>query len=297
MKLCVLGSGISTGVPGWNDGSEAALRARAGDPGLPRRRGAALAISADGLRYSLVEAPFHLPETLARETRFAPAPGSRAVPIDSLILCTGDLDGNAGALALRTGLAIRIASPMSLRSELLTHDAAFASLEPLWTGLSWDRAFALDRGEVLEARLFPLPGPVPDHLRESSSAAGRTRCGVRITDRRSGLRVVWAPRITRYDSATLAELRAADIRFVDGTCYAEDEGRAIRPGARCASDLGHAPIDGRGGSLAWLAGMGGRSIYVHVAASNPIAEAESKEARRVREAGVEIAVDGLELDV
>ncbi len=296
MKIFVLGSGISSGLPGWNDGSEAALRARARDAGLPRRRGAALAVSADGLRYSLIEAPFHLADTLSRETRFAPAPGSRAVPIDSLILTTGDLDANAGALALRTGLSIRIASPMPLRSELLAHDAAFRSLEPLWTGLGWDRAFPLDRDEVLEARLFPLPGPVPDHLRDFSSTAGRARCGVRITDRRSGTRLVWAPRIARYDSATLAELRAADVRFVDGTCYGEDEGRSIRPGVRSSTELGHAPIDGPRGSLAWLAGMGGRSLYVHVSASNPIAEADSKEARRVREGGVEIAMDDLELD-
>jgi pyrroloquinoline quinone biosynthesis protein B len=296
MNVLVLGSGIAPGVPAWNDGSEAALRARSRDPGLPRREGAALAVSADGVRYSILEAPFHLPATLSRHPRFAPAIGSRAVPIDSLLLTTGDLDANAGALALRSGLSIRIASPVVLRSELIEHDAAFASLEPLWTGLPWDRPFPLDREEVLEARLFPLPGPVPDHLLERSTAAGRARCGVRITDRRSGTRLVWAPRIARYDSATLAELRAADVRLVDGTCYAEEEGRRIRPGVRCATDLGHGPIDGRDGSLAWLAGMGGRSIYVHLAATNPICDSFSKEAAHVLAAGIEIATDGMEFE-
>lgn len=297
MRVLVLGSGIAPGVPAWNDGSQAALRARAQDPTFPRREGAALAVSADGLRYSILEAPFHLPATLSRQPRFAPAAGSRAVPIDSLVLTCGDLDANAGALALRSGLSIRLVSPADLRSELLDHDAAFASLEPLWTSLPWDRPFPLDRNEDLEARLFPLPGPVPDHLRDRSTRAGRARCGVRITDRRSGARLVWAPRITRYDSATLAELRSADIRLVDGTCYAEDEARRIRPGARCATDLGHGPIDGREGSLAWLAGMGGRSIYVHLSATNPICDAASKETTRVLEAGIEIAHDAMEFEL
>jgi pyrroloquinoline quinone biosynthesis protein B len=296
MKVLVLGSGISAGIPAWNDGSEAALRARAQDADLPRREGAALAVSADGLRYSVLEAPFHLPATLSRHPRFAPAAGSRAVPIDSLLLTSGDLDANAGALALRSGLSIRVVSPVGLRTALLDHDAAFTALEPLWTGLPWDRPFPLDREESLEARLFPLPGPVPDHLRERSTAVGRSRCGIRITDRHSGTRLVWAPRIGRYDSATLAELRAADIRFVDGTCYSEVEGRQIRPGAGSASDLGHAPIDGREGSLAWLAGMGGRSIYIHLSATNPIGDARSKEAARVIDAGIEIAHDGLEFE-
>lgn len=297
MKVVVLGSGIATGIPTWNDGSQAALRARARDPELPRRAGAALAISADGVRYSLLEAPFHLPATLAHSPRHAPAADSRAVPIDSLILTTGDLDATAGALALRSGLSIRIASPMALRNELLEHDAVFGALEPLWTGLGWDRPLPLDRDAALEARLFPLPGPVPDHLLAHSTTAGRARCGVRITDRRSGQRLVWAPRITRYDSATLAELRQADVRFVDGTCYAEDEARRIRPGARSATDLGHGPIDGRKGSLVQLAGMEGRSIYIHVAASNPICEPGSKEAARIRDAGVEVASDGMEFEI
>jgi len=296
MKAMLLGSGIATGVPTWNDGSEAALRARTRDPDLPRRRGAALAITTDGLRYALVEAPFHLAQTLACDPRFAPAAGKRAVPIDSIVLTSADLDACAGALALRSGLAIRVASAADLRADLLEHDAAFRSLEPLWTGLKWDRPFALDRDERLEARLFPLPGPVPDHLREDSTGAGRARSGVRITDLETGRRLVWAPRIEKLDSATLAELRAADVRLIDGTFYAADEGRRVRPGARSCFDLGHVPIDGRQGSLTSLAGMEGRSIYVHLSATNPIAETTSKEAARVQEAGVEIARDGLEVE-
>lgn len=297
MKARLLGSGIATGVPTWNDGSEAARKARALDADHPRRLGACLAVSADGVRFSILEAPFHLASTLANEPLFAPPEGSRAVPIDSLILSSGDLDASGGALALRSGLAVRIASSADLRRELLDHDASFVTLEPLWTGLGWDRPFPLDRDETLEARLFPLPGPVPDHLRDRSTTAGRARAGVRITDRRSGRRLVWAPRIEKLDSATLAELREADVRFVDGTCYAADEARRLRPGARSAVELGHVPIDGPGGSLAVLAGMTGRSIYVHVAASNPLANRGAKEAARVAEAGVEIGLDGLELEV
>lgn len=296
MHVIVLGSGMAGGVPGWNDGSQTALRARAGDPDVPRRAGTALAVSADGVRFSLLEAPFHLPTTLGRSSRFAPAPGGRAVPIDSLVLTSGDLDHSAGLLALRLGVSVRITSPRDLRAAMIDHDASFRSLEAVWSGLPWDRPFPLDRDEALEARLFPLPGPIPDHLRDVAAKSGRARCGVRVTDRRTGARLVWAPRLTRMDSATLAELRAADLRFVDGTCYSEEEARQIRPGTRTATDLGHLPIDGREGSLAWLAGMKGRSLYIHLSATNPICDAQSKESTRVLEAGVEIAYDGMEIE-
>jgi len=297
VKARLLGSGVATGVPTWNDGSEAARKARALEADHPRRLGACLAVSADGVRYSILEAPFHLASTLANEPLFAPPEGSRAVPIDSLILTSGDLDACGGALALRSGLAIRIASSADLRRDLLDHDAAFVTLEPLWTGLGWDRPFVLDRDEILEARLFPLPGPVPDHLRDRATGTGRARAGVRITDRRSGRRLVWAPRIGNLDSATLAELREADVRFVDGTCYAADEARRLRPGARSSVELGHVPIDGPDGSLAVLAGMSGRSVYVGLAASNPLANDAAKERARIVEAGASVAADGLEVEI
>jgi pyrroloquinoline quinone biosynthesis protein B len=142
-----------------------------------------------------------------------------------------------------------------------------------------------------------LPGPIPDFLRQLAPKAGRARAGVRVTDLRSGARLVWAPRIARYDSAVLAELRAADLRLVDGTCLAAEEGRAIHPGVQSAEDLGHIPIDGRDGSLVWLAGMTGRSVYVHLAGSNPLCDNESMERARIHEAGIEVGRDGMEFEV
>ena len=50
-------------------------------------------------------------------------------------------------------------------------------------------------------------------------------------------------------------------------------------------------------SLAVLAGMNGRSIYVGIAASNPLAERAAKEAVRVEEAGASVGFDGLEIEI
>lgn len=297
MKAVLLGSGIASGLPAWNDGSPRALRARAGDHEVPLRRGAALAVSADGKRYSLLEAPLHLAESLARDPRFAPTPGARNVPIDTLVLTCAELDASAGALALARGLSFRIASPSGLRDALVDHDAGFRALETSWGGHPFDRPFSLDRDGRLEARLFPLPGPAPDFLRTHAPQVGRARAGVRITDLASGARLVWAPRIARYDSATLAELRAADVRLVDGTCLGDDEGRLIHPGVQSARDLGHLPIDGRDGSLVWLSGMNGRSLYIGMAAGNPVCDEGSKEWARIHESGVWVARDGIELEL
>jgi len=285
MKAIVLGSATAAGLPAWNDGSPLALRARAGDPAVPRRRAAALAVSADGRRYSVLEAPLPLAGLLADDSRFAPVAGSRSVPLDSLVLTCGELDACAGALAFARGLSLRIASTHALRDSLTADVAGFRGLAACWTGHALDRPFPLDREGRLEARFFPLAG-----------APSGPRAGVRVTDVDTGARLVWAPRIARFDSATLAELRAAELRFVDGTCHADEEGRLIHPAARSARELGHVPIDGRDGSLVWLSGMAGRSVYVHLAASNPACEEGGKAWSRIHETGAIVARDGLELD-
>jgi pyrroloquinoline quinone biosynthesis protein B len=69
--------------------------------------------------------------------------------------------------------------------------------------------------------------------------------------------------------------------------------------------MGHAPISGVGGTLATLAelrsakpsGSSGRVLYIHVNNTNPVLDAGSEAAALVRRAGIEIAMDGMELAV
>jgi len=184
-----------------------------------------------------------------------------------------------------------------VRDALLDHNAMFRVLAPAFGTVRIDEAFGLDRDDHLEAKLFPLPGKPPAWAQPVASVSAETTLGLRVVDKRSSKRLVYAPALQRLDSATLAELAEADVRFVDGTFFAEDELRALQPGAPDARALGHLPISGAGGSLALLRGMRGRTLYTHLDGANPALDAASPEAARIRAAGVEIASDGLELEV
>jgi pyrroloquinoline quinone biosynthesis protein B len=64
--------------------------------------------------------------------------------------------------------------------------------------------------------------------------------------------------------------------------------------------MGHLPISGPGGSLAELAELaagGTRTIYTHINNSNPILLEDSAERRTLADYGVEVAADGLELQI
>jgi pyrroloquinoline quinone biosynthesis protein B len=71
----------------------------------------------------------------------------------------------------------------------------------------------------------------------------------------------------------------------------------MRPGAPDAHAMGHLPIGGPDGSLVRVSKLPGRSVYIHINNTNPILDANSAEAREVREAGVEIAYDGMDLEL
>jgi pyrroloquinoline quinone biosynthesis protein B len=297
LRFRVLGSAAGGGLPQWNCGGSYSTRARSGDPDVPPRSQASLAVSADGARWSLINASPDVRDQLARFPGLAPRPGTRDIPLDTVVLTNADLDHVIGLLVMREALPYRIVSTPWVREALLRHNAVFRLLEPAWGAVGIDQTFTLDRGEKLEAKLFPLPSKLPPWCAEIERNRSDSTCGLRITDLATGRRAVYAPGIQQLDDVTLAELAQADVRFVDGTFFRDDELLAMRPGAAGARAMGHVPIGGSDGSLVRLAGMSGRSFYTHINNSNPILDAKSREATSVRAAGVEIAMDGLEIDV
>jgi pyrroloquinoline quinone biosynthesis protein B len=295
VRIRVLGSCAGGGLPQWNCGGRSAVRARAGE--LPARSQASLALSADGERWSLLGASPDLRDQLAGFPGLHPRPGTRDLPLDAVLLANAELDHVLGLLVLREALSYRILSSVWVRESLLAHNAVFRMLAPVWSGLPLDAPFALDRDGKLEARLFPVPSRLPGHLAGLTPAAAGTSAGVRVTDLRSGKRLVALPALPRLDPGTLAELEAADCSFVDGTFWEAGELQRLRPGAPDAFAMGHVPIEGPGGSLAALAKLPGRTLYFHLNGTNPALDPASPEAARLRGAGIGIAADGEEIEV
>jgi pyrroloquinoline quinone biosynthesis protein B len=297
MKIRVLGSSAGGGLPQWNCGGEFSMRARRGDADVPQRGQPSIAISADGDRWSIINASPDIRDQLARFEGLYPREGTRDIPLDAVVVTNADLDHSMGLLVLRESLPYRIVTTEWVRSAILGNNAAWRLMEPAWGAVKLDQPFALDRDGVLEARFFPVPGKVPSYLCELEKNSPETTVGLRVTDTRSGKRLCYAAGIQAYDSGTLAELSAADLRFVDGTFFTPRELLALRPGAADAHAMGHLPVSGEGGSLEIVSALPGRSIYIHINNTNPMVDAGSPEAKQVREQGVEIAYDGMELEL
>ena len=254
-------------------------------------------MSADRQRWSIVNASPDVRDQLARSPALHPRPGTRDVPIDTIVVTNPDIDHVLGLLVLRESLPYRIVSTPWVRDLLLEHNALLRILEPAWGVAKLDQPIRLDRDGHLEARLFPVPGKVPTWAAALASNHAEATAAVRVTDLRTGRRLVYAPGVARLDAGTLAELEAAACVFVDGTFFTAGELAQTRPGAPDAIAMGHAPISGPGGTLAALVALGARKLYVHLNNTNPVLDAGSEAAALVRRAGIEVAMDGMELDV
>lgn len=297
LHVRVLGSAAGGGLPQWNCGCDRCVRARAGDASVPPRTQPSIAVSADGLRWSIVNASPDVRDQFARFPGLHPRPGTRDIPLDTIVVTNADVDHVLGLLVLRESLPYRVVSTPFVRAVMLDHNAVFRILEPAWGVAKLDQAVMLDRDGHLEARFFPVPGKVPTWLAKLASNHAETTVGVRITDLRSGRRLVYAPGIAKLDAGTLAELEAASLCFVDGTFFRSDELSQTRPGAPDATAMGHVPISGPGGSLPILSELRGRVVYIHMNNTNPILDAASPEASLVQRARLEIAMDGMEFAV
>jgi pyrroloquinoline quinone biosynthesis protein B len=292
----VLGSGAGGGLPQWNCGCANCVRARAGDPALPPRSQASLAVSADGRRWSLLGASPDVRQQLAAFPALHPRPGTRDLPLDTVVLTSADLDQALGLLVLREALSYRVVSTPWVREALLRHNSVFRLLEPVWSAAKLDATFALDREGRLEGRFFPAAGRVPPHLRGLEEAGPETTVGLRLSDAASGRRLVYLPGTARLDSAAWAELETAACVFLDGTFFGEDELRSVRAGAPPAREMGHLPVGGPDGSLERLAAHPGRRLYIHLNNTSPLLDARSPERAVLAARGVEVASDGLELE-
>jgi pyrroloquinoline quinone biosynthesis protein B len=110
--------------------------------------------------------------------------------------------------------------------------------------------------------------------------------------------VTYVPGLARLDDGVIARLAASDLVLVDGTFWRDDDLTRLGLSDRGARDMGHTPLAGPDGSLAVLAGLERpRKVLVHINNTNPILLEDSPERAQVVRAGVEVAYDGLEVEL
>jgi pyrroloquinoline quinone biosynthesis protein B len=296
LTAIVLGSAAGGGFPQWNCRCPICRLAWAGDRRVRARTQASLAVTGDGENWMLINASPDLRQQLQHSKTLHPSAGTRGSPIKAVLLTGAEIDQVAGLLSLREREAFAICATAATHATL-AGNAIFAALAPdLVTRKAVVPGTSVAFPGGLEAQLFMVPGKVPLYLEgENPDTATETAANVGVELSAGHSRMTYIPGAAAVTAAMLDRMARADVVFFDGTLFRDDEMIATGTGTKTGRRMGHMPIVGEDGSLAALAGIAGRRIYVHINNTNPILVDGSPERAYVEGKGWEVAEDGMEI--
>ena len=298
MRARVLGSAAGGGFPQWNCRCPTCEAARAGTGARPRTQ-SSLAIRAQDGPWFLVNAS---PDLRQQLEGLAPEDGTgvRASPVAGVLLTDAEIDHTAGLLLLReSATAIRVHGSEQVRRALTQGYPVLPMLDHFcgveWRTLEPGTTVALD-GDALSVESFPTGGDPPRYLAGRGGDVEAT--GMTFRDRSTGGVLTYVPGLARFDDDVLERFAASDAVLVDGTFWRDDELARLGISRRTARQMGHVPLSGPGGSLEALAALERpRVVLVHINNTNPALLESSPEREAIVRAGVEVAHDGLEVEV
>lgn len=307
MRIRILGSAAGGGVPQWNCRCANCQSARAGDGVVRPRTQSSAAVTADGQHWFLLNVSADVRMQLAAcADLWPPAGAPRGTTIAGCVLTDAEIDHASGLLQLREGCEFGIFSTPTVRRWLHQYLPIGPILAPFarrtWTDLSLDAVLELPLpgGEPsgLRVRAFELGRDTPRFVPENPADAIGSIIGLEIEDTLHGGKLVYAPGVPDIGESLRQAVQGADCLLLDGTFWTDDEPSRMGFSRSTATAMGHVPVSGAAGSLAWLAGLPVRHrVYVHINNTNPLLQERGPERREVEQSGVVVGEDGAVFDI
>jgi pyrroloquinoline quinone biosynthesis protein B len=306
MHILVLGSAAGGGVPQWNCNAPISRGVREGGLVSSAKNQASIALTADGERWVLVNASPDLRQQILLRRALWPREGRRRdSPIEAVLLTGAEIDNVAGLLTMRERQAFAIWSTARVLDMLAENpifevlDGALVARRPL--RLDEPTAIAGPAGETgITATAFAVPGKVPLYLEKRTggdlAGAAEGSIGLELSDGRRRLHYI--PGCAKLTDEIRRRITGSALLFFDGTLWSDDEMIVAGVGEKTGRRMGHMSMAGPAGSVAQLAGIEiARKLFIHVNNTNPALLPDSAERAQLREAGWEVAADGMEIEL
>lgn len=303
MFVRILGSAAGGGFPQWNCNCANCSGVRTGTLRAQPRTQSSIAISDDGQNWILCNASPDIRAQLESFPALQPARRPRDTAIGAIILLDSQIDHTTGLLTLREGCPHEVWCTEMVHQDLTTGFPLFNMLSHWNGGLRWnpiglEGQFSIDCCPNLLISPIPLRSSAPPYSPHRNDPHPGDNIGLLIEDRRSGGRLFYAPGLGQVSEALCETMRGADCLLVDGTLWRDDEMQVREVGDKLGSEMGHLPQSGPGGMIEVLDGVPGkRKILIHINNTNPILDQESAERRILDEHGIEVAFDGMDIEL
>ena len=220
------------------------------------------------------------------------------------------MDSVAGLLDLREFQPLHIYATVSIRRILQEENRIFRVLDRAsppagWHDTTLNTWFPLgappspNTEASLRCCIVPLGGAYPDYVSDGlrrSLPPFEAVAGLLLAQ--GGKQFFYAPALSGRSEEWKEAARSSDLCMLDGTFWSDKELIATGVGSKTAREIGHLPLSGTGGLLEQFApSRRGRAVLIHINNTNPVLDEDSPEHREVRDAGWEIAYDGMEIEL
>ena len=303
MHIRVLGSAAGGGLPQWNCNCRNCDGARKGTIRVRPRTQSSIAVSADGANWILFNASPDVLAQLRSFPRLQPARAIRDTAVRAIVLIDAQIDHTTGLLMLREGGRLSIYCTPQVRDDLTRGHPVFGVLEH-FCGVDWHpiapdpgATFQITGAEALSFAAVPLKSKPPPYSPHRNDPRPGDNIGVRVVDARTRRSLFYAPGLGEIEPQLRPFLTEADCVMLDGTFWTDDELVRLGVSKKRARDMGHLPQSGPGGMLEVLEPLAARKILIHINNTNPILDEDSRERATLDAAGIEVAYDGMEIEL
>lgn len=304
MLIHVLGAAAGGGFPQWNCNCRMCSGVRSGDIKATPRTQSSIAVSGDGENWVLFNTSPDILAQLAAFPALQPARNLRDTAIRAIVFMDSQIDHTTGLLMLREGCPHDIYCSDMVNEDLRTGFPLFEMLKH-WNGGIRRHGIPLDGSEFeiegakgLAFTAIPVEGKAPPYSPHRHDPHVGDNIGIQVRDTNSGKTVFYAPGLGNLTDSTRELMRESDCLLVDGTFWTEDEMASVGLGEKKAADMGHLPQSGEGGMIDVLKPMDRpRKILIHINNTNPILDEESEQRSTLGSEGIEVAFDGMEIEL
>ena len=310
MRVKVLGSAAGGGFPQWNCACPNCSAMRGGKLKARPRTQAQVAVCSDPSHWFLLNASPDLRQQILATPELSPASPAVGSPISRILLTSADVDCVMGLLHLREFQPLTIYSTLAVRRILTEENRLFQVLTrsnpPVkWETLPLDRLIPLvpptssGAKDGFFCKAVPLLAGFPDYVSDSlrgNMPPEEAVIGVQLVHKEK--RFFYAPSVSGQGEEWQRSVDESDLALLDGTFWKDDELISAKRGRKTAREMGHLPLWGERGMLKRPFRLGKtKRVLTHINNTNPILNEESPEHRAVRDAGWDIAYDGMEFNL
>ncbi len=304
MQIRVLGSAAGGGFPQWNCNCLNCSGVRQGSINAQMRTQSSIIVGNGSPDWALINASPDVLTQIKQTPDLQPARQMRDSGIAAVVLMDAQVDHVTGLMMLRERH-----SPLPIYATQQVFDDLTTGL-PLVKTLSHyctveqrficpeQENFSIPELAGIAFKAITLSSKAPPYSPHRHDPHPGDNIGLLMTDMTSGKKAFYAPGLGVIEPQVEQAMRQADVLLVDGTFWTDDEMIGMGLSSKRAIDMGHLAQSGPGGMIETLASHSTkRRILIHINNTNPILREDSPQALQLKALGIEVAFDGMHIEI